>query len=305
MRVRSGVILAALATLVPALAAAQEAPPPASSPIVIEGVRDHGKQLKNFIRDLTPTTTGQLTRFEIPACPAVFGLSPQQRAFVTGRIRTVAATARVPLAKPGCDPNVIVIVTSNKAALLAALERKHPDYFPAGWGDRRIHDVERDSDPAAAWQFEGLLSTDGLRLSENADPSASDPVDPAGLVAATIATTAPASRLRPPGRRDFMTAILVVQSSALAGLTTTQFADYAAMRTLVRTDPRQLRSSSPDTILRAIDAPVGTAVPLSLTAWDLSFLKAFYASGTNSYATVQRSDIAWHMKKDLDRPGNP
>jgi len=232
-------------------------------------------------------------------CPAVFGLAPPRRAYVTERMRTLARAVDVPLAKPGCDPNVIVIVTSDKKALLVGLQKHHPDYYPADWSDRRIRRLEEAADPVAAWQFEGVLSTDGLRIADSTDSS--DTVDPAGLIAATIATTAPASRLRPPGRHDFMTSILVVQADALVGLTATQFADYAAMRTFVRTDPKQVRASATETILKVMDAPMGTAVPLSLTSWDLSFLRAYYASSTRSYANVQRSEIAQRMKRELDR----
>lgn len=299
MRLRPPLLLASLALCAPTIAAAQ-APAP-STTIVVEGVKDRAKRISNFVKDLTPSNQSynQLSRWELPVCPAVFGLTPQQRAFVVDRMRSIAAAADVPLAKPGCDPNVIVIVTSNKAALLAGLEKRHADYFPGDWSNRKIHELEQDAYPVAGWQFEGLLSTDGLRLADST--SAFDPVDPAGLVAATIPTTAPASRLRPPGRRDVTTAILIVQANALTGLTETQFADYAAMRTFVRTDPREVRASPSDTILKVLDAPMGTAVPLSLTNFDLSFLKAFYASGTESYAGAQRSDITWRMRRDLDR----
>jgi hypothetical protein len=298
MRLRLPLLLASLALAAPAVAEAQ-APP--STSIVVEGVKDRAKRISNFVRDLTPSNQSynQLSRWEVPVCPAVFGLTAPQRAFVVDRMRSIAAAADVPLAKPGCDPNVIVIVTSNKAALLAGLEKRHADYFPADWSNRKVHELEQDTYPVAGWQFEGLLSTDGLRLADST--SAFDPVDPAGLVAATIPTTAPASRLRPPGRRDVLTSILIVQANALTGLTETQFADYAAMRAFVRTDPRTVRASPADTILKVLDAPMGTAVPLSLTNFDLSFLKAFYASGTESYAGAQRSDIAWRMKRDLDR----
>ena len=295
MRAGLTFVLASLALAVPAAAQAQE------SNIVVEGVKDRAKRISNFVKDLTRSdlSYNQLSRWEVPVCPAVFGLAPQQRSFVVNRMRSIAQAAGVPLASPRCDPNVIVIVTSNKPALLAALEKRHPDYFPDDWNSRKIRAVEQDAYPVAAWQFEGLLSTDGLRLAEST--SGFDPVDPAGLVAATIPTTAPASRLRPPGRRDVLTSILIVQSNALSGLTATQFADYAAMRSFVRVDPRQVRASPSDTILKVLDAPMGTAVPLSLTPFDLSFLKAFYASGTETYAGVQRSDIAWRMNRELNR----
>ena len=81
----------------------------------------------------------------------------------------------------------------------------------------------------------------------------------------------------------------------------TVLADYVAMRALVRTDPKRLRTSSADTILSVIEAPMGSAVPLTLTAWDLSFLRAFYASGKNNYAEYQRSEMQRLMKRELDQ----
>jgi hypothetical protein len=298
MRLR--LLLVPLLLCTSSVAAAQTASPDTSN-IVVEGMKDRAKRLRSFVRELTPSTLtyNQLTRWEVPVCPAAFGLTPQQRSYVVERMRTLAKAVDVPLAKPDCDPNVIVIVTSDKSALLAGLEKKHPNYFPADWSDHRIHELERDTEPVASWQFEGVVSTDGIRLSDTT--ASNDTVDPAGLVAATIATTAPASRLRPPGRHDVLTSILVVQTSALAGITTTQFADYAAMRTFVHTEPEKLRASPSETILKVMDAPMGTAVPLSLTNWDFSFLKAYYGSGTRSYANVQRSEIAHRMKGELDR----
>jgi hypothetical protein len=66
----------------------------------------------------------------------------------------------------------------------------------------------------------------------------------------------------------FRKSVLVIQSDALAGLTPTQLADYAAMRSLIRTDPKKLRASSPGTILNILDAPMGASVPITLTEWD-------------------------------------
>ena len=72
------------------------------------------------------------------------------------------------------------------------------------------------------------------------------------------------------------------------------------MQSLIRTDPKQLRQSSPSTILSIIDAPMGTAIPESLTPWDLAFLKSFYASTKNMYAEYQRAQMKGEMKRRLD-----
>ena len=215
-------------------------------------------------------------RFTLPVCPGVYGLAPQQAAFVTERMRQIAGAAGMLLANQPCDPNAIVIVASNKAQTIRGLEEKKSSYFPVEWSDRQIHALERDPYPAAAWQFEGLLTPDGIRVSEISDPSLLDPVEPRALVQATPPTTLPASRMRPSIKRDVMTAVLVVQADALKGLTTTQFADYAAMRTFARTDPRQSNLPVSETILKVLDAPMGSVVPMSITARDLDFLKSYY-----------------------------
>src|SRR5690348_12827289 len=116
-------LLASLSLCAPTIAAAQVSAPDSSN-IVVEGVKDRAKRISNFVKDLTPSdlSYNQLSRWEVPVCPAVFGLAPQQRSFVVTRMRSIAQAAGVPLAGARCDPDVIVIVTSNKAALLAALE---------------------------------------------------------------------------------------------------------------------------------------------------------------------------------------
>lgn len=224
-----------------------------------------------------PTVARQPTRFEIPVCPAVFGIAPQQAVIVTNRMRSIAAAAGMPVANQPCDPNAIVIVTADKTMLLRGLQQRHPDYFPIEWSDRQIREIQQDPYPATAWQFHGMMTPDKLRIADTTIPSLLDPVDPGALVQSTPATTERASRLRPDIRYDVMTSVLVIQANALSGLTSTQFADYAAMRTFTRTDPRATPMPVSDTILKVLDAPMGTAVPLSITASDLDYLRHYYA----------------------------
>lgn len=122
-------------------------------------------------------------RFTLPVCPGVYGLAPQQAAFVTERMRQVAAAAGMPLANQPCDPNAIVIVASNKTQTIRGLEKKKPSYFPVEWSDRQIHALERDPYPAAAWQFEGLLTPDGIAF-----------LRPATRVSSTRSSRVPSSR---------------------------------------------------------------------------------------------------------------
>ena len=128
----------ALASLI--LASATMSPPPDAplppgeqNAIVVQGQRASERQIRNFIRELTPAPPrGQLGRFESPMCPAAAGLSPVQDEQVKDRLRRVADAAGMAVAKAKCHPNVIVIVTRDKNALLKRMGSKRGDYFPIG-----------------------------------------------------------------------------------------------------------------------------------------------------------------------------
>ena len=260
-----------------------------SAPIVVEGVADSQKQIDRFIKELTPAPIkGQLSRFETKVCPLSVGLAPERNALVVDRMRHVAAAAGIPVAEPDCRPNIVVIVTNDKATLIERLLRKRSYMFPDSWSMATIHALERDPAPAAAWAIEGVTSAEGQPLNY-------------GTEVAVNRTTRAVSRLTPAVRHYFAGAVVVVQANALEGLTTTQLADYAAMRTFVHTDPKLLDASTPGTILTLLDTPMGQAVPLTLTAWDLAFLKSFYQTRPAAWAEYQRAQMRGLMKKELEK----
>jgi hypothetical protein len=278
-----------LATLVGPNAGAGPAPSDQTA-IVVQGTREREKQISRFIKSLTPAPVrGQTARFESAVCPVAVGLPDRQNEYIAERMRQVAKAANIAVAKPDCQPNVILIVTNDKASFLKRLARQRPDYFPADWSVFKLHEIQRDPAPATAWYLEGKKGSDGREITPDYEGYFTQK-GPEG-----------ASRLIPAARHYFGASVVVVQADALAGLTTLQLADYAAMRAFVRTDPKQLRETAADSILKVIEAPMGTPVPLTLTAWDLGFLKAFYASGKNSYVEYQRAEMQKQMRRHLDR----
>lgn len=277
------------------LAAANSAPAPGDSEIVVRGQRDRERQIVNFIRDMTPAPVGgQLSRFDVAVCPVVIGLRRERAISIADRLRRVAKAVNMRVAKPECEPNVILVIAENKTALLGQIEKRRPEYFPPEWSGFRVHEVQRDPSPVAAWHFRGMFWADGRPVASDSASSVTD-------IAQLQRTIEPPTRLKPSTRKDLLTAIVIVQESALDGLTTTQLADYVAMRAFVQTEPKRLGAASGNSILAVIDAPMGSSVPLTLTAWDLSFLKAFYASNRNSYATYQRSEMRRLMTRELDK----
>jgi hypothetical protein len=263
--------------------------PNGSEAIVVEGIRDREQTIRDFVGALTPAPIGgQLSRFDWAVCPAAVGLGGAQDAAVVERMRKVAQAAGVRTAKPGCKPNALLFVTRDKTALIEGLHRQYPAYF-SQMSRSDVHRLAKSKGPAAAWQVEGLLSADGI-------PVKRDIVTGQYIYEATDVP----SRIRPSTRPNFVASILVVEAGALKGLTLTQLADYAAMRTLARTDPKELKTVAAPSILTVLEAPMNSAIPITLTQWDLSFLKALYSSDPNSHATSQRGEMRRLISKELN-----
>ena len=281
--------LLSLPLVLPPPAFAQESPQATGDQeIVVTGNADVERQLTDFVGALTQVPGGgRLSRFESAVCPTVVGVKPTQKEAVAARMRAVAKAADLAVGRPGCVPNVLLVVTGNKRAFLEGLRDRHPYYL----GEMSASAVRRliaEPGPAAAWQVEGPpRNADGRELTSNGGPTLNR-------------TTRTSSRLSEGARPQFAAAAVVVEAKVLEGLTTTQLADYAAMRAFTRVDPSKLPSAAP-TILTILEAPMDSAVPITLTEWDLAFLRAFYAAPPNLTAASQRSQIRRGVKRELEK----
>lgn len=291
IRIIRGALLSAVASAFSAAPAASELPPEEQSTIVITGQRNAEKDMQDFVRALTPATVGgQLSRFERSICPIVTGLPQQQREAVADRMRRVAQAAGIRTGGNSCVPNVVVVVTQDKNVFVQALRRTHSDYFGT-LSKRSISALARQPGPAVAWQLEGPpVNARGVEM--DIDPS---------LGVYMNRTIDPASRLEQPARPQFDGAVVIVERKSLDGLTVTQLGDYAAMRAYAGMDTTRLTKSGTPSILRVLEAPMGSTVVASLTAWDLGFLRGLYAAPRNLRAAAQRSAIGKSMARDVAR----
>lgn len=287
-------VLLAAGAIVPGHAQQTQAPQAdqSSDPIVVQGIRDPNKEITRFVDALTDTPpSGQLSRFDWAVCPAAVGLGDARGAIIARRMLQVAKAAAIPVDKPGCKPNLLLFVARDKSELISQLYRKYPAYFD-GVDRSDVTRMIRDPSPAAAWHVEGRLDADGIAVTRDRITGQE-----------TIERTDSASRLSTASRPHFLASIVVVDLDSLGGLTVTQLADYAAMRAFARTDPRRVAKSSAPTILSAIEAPMDSAVPLTLTEWDLALLKSLYASNANRSASRQRSEMKQIVRRTLkDEP---
>jgi len=292
------IVVATLLLLLPQPGATQSEPD-----IIIEQSRNRDKQIQDFVEALTPTRGGrQIGRYERPVCPAATGLSDEQNQRVVDRMREVAKEARIPLAKTKCGPNVIVVVVDGKDEFVAALRKEYPAFFTSPLGRDIV--ISKQVGSAVAWHIEGMLDSNG---NDAGIQLAVDKLLKGFKVSSLVqeqrknyfTDSTDGSRIKPSSRPHFISGIVIVERSALAGLETTQLADYAAMRLYGETDPERMEGSLIPTILTVIDSPMNRAIPLTLTKWDMTFLKSLYAIDGLRFAAGYRAAIRQRFRQEL------
>jgi hypothetical protein len=288
--IASAAALAFMLSSYPAPASAQQEPQRGdASTITVTGVRDVEREAREFVSAMTPAAIdGNVARFETNVCPRVIGALPGQAAIMEQRLRTVAKAAGLQLGKEGCSANALMIITSDKRALIQALQRRG-DYFGELITPSQIRRLVRDPGPTAFWRLDEFVSALGVALRKNDG----EPFD-------YQQNNSRASRISTGTRRAVDGAILIVEARALEGLTTIQLADYAAMRLYGSADPADLTGSAP-TILNILTTEMGAEVPITMTRWDLSFLRGLYASSESLRAPAQRGEIRRRLLKELSR----
>ena len=278
MRSTLSLLSLAAALAVPAPAAAQA--PPAID--IANGVHGYVGTL------LAAAPSGQPTRFEKSVCPAAYGLDAERTALLTNRMRSVAAAAGLPVAASPCRANVLLFITKDRQKLFADLSRDRNEVFgklPAA----QVSELRRDPQPVIAWQLTEPRGADGRALLGG--QSDSEPM---------LQTAVTTSRLLAGARFDLDVSVVVLDARSLVGLTVTEIADYALMRALV---PEKLSASVQlpvPSILNMMAAKnAGKPVPLSITDWDLAYLKGLYAKRGVSFTAPDRSRVEEGMRAAL------
>lgn len=275
-----------------ALSAAQEPPAPPSQDVIVEGVRQkhQREQIRQFIKALTDVPSfGQIGKFHAPVCPAVMGLPEAQNRMVADRMKRVAEASGIRTGDPGCQPNVFLIASIDKNSTIDALYRSFPNFFGEMRG-KEVRQLIASKQPSVAWQVKGLLSADGTTLKRS---SMRGPYINEG--------TNSGSRVRAGTMPEFVASMVVIERDALTGLSVTQVADFAAMRAFADTDPLKAAGGGAPTILTILDKADDQMVPLSLTHWDLGYLKSLYATSNALYANYQRGEMEQVVEREVAR----
>ncbi len=275
-------------TLVPmALASnamAQESPPEEEVVVRAEGVEE---AVRAFVGAVTVEAgrTDQIAVWDGRLCIGVMGMRGPQAQAVIDRIATRADALSIDLGEPGCPPNLLIIFTTDSDAVARVLVEEYRRalayYSSEGTtrGRTALDDFAETPRPVRWWHVSAAADETGsvaVRRGIGGPPM--------------VRTAAGGSRIENPTQQVFTRAIIVVDSTRVAGMRVDSLADYVSMAALAQLDPAADTSAYP-TILNAFSNGSPGNVPLALTEWDLAYLEGLYTSDSNRDANFQRSAI--------------
>ena len=171
-----------------------------------------------------------------------------------------------------CQPNLILAVMSAPRAFLEKLITDRPylvEDLDPGEREALLH----TPGPVLSWNRVEVRTRDGMMVSRHLN------LDDIPVMRTQMAH----SKIYRAIRRDIISAMVLVEASAVQGLTVAQLADYTTMRALSDDDAAQLPSVHP-TILHLFDS--GGDKPAGLTDADRIFLGTLYSTQPNDPASI-------------------
>ena len=280
MHAAAGWLVALAAMAAGTAAVGQDAAPAASADttIVVTGkVQPPApKDVYDQARDITRVDPHKLYEVALPRfagslCPGVVGLKAKYGDAMADRMRATAARLRVPLARPGCSPNLLVGFVDSGKETLTELQARHPGLFALVSPDERQELLSGDA-PVRVW------SNISTRWTGNGAPPAGWPKEKASVWGQLDRTSMPEAY-------DIRTTLVLFDRTAVHGLTLTQLADYATMRGLSHTRPPS--GDEPMATILGLFAGGGGGgdkAPTQLTAFDIGYLRSLYRDAANGTA---------------------
>ncbi|GLS00964.1 hypothetical protein GCM10007859_09740 [Brevundimonas denitrificans] len=236
--------------------------------IVVEGTLE--SRVRAFVDEIVAPPKGRfLARWHDRLCPGVVNLDREAAQAVADRIGDLAASLDIDVGRPGCDPNVVVIFTTEAAGLATAMVERdrrifdHPQLGAFNRGDVALEHFMTSDAPVRWWHLsmpvDPLTGLRTVRLGEDLQPR--QPVAAEGRLGVSTVDV-------------LYKAIIIVDVDRLGGADFSQVADYIAMVTLAQIEPEADIAGQP-TILNVFRQP---DVAPGLTEWDRSYLDSLYAS---------------------------
>ena len=236
--------------------------------------------IRSFITDVTTEDEpgGQIGRFDERVCPGVMNIQPGPAQIINDQIARAAFRVGLPVGRPGCRPNVLVIFVRDSDRFAPALVAEHPRVFrhhvvETRNGRQLMEEFSRPGRVVRWWHLT-VLESEGYG----------------------------ASRIRSDVETDIIYSLLLVDLDRLGNVNLGTLGDYIAMTALARLSP-DAQVGSTDTILNLFsDMEQGVVPTPSLTEWDVAYLQALYGAHLNVRGrNLAEGDMASRMRRALER----
>ena len=272
------------------------------SPVVDETVLVRGQRLSEiefdlpryvieFIEEATAQARGRgFARWHRNFCVGVHNLANEPAQYIVDRISALALDVGLEPGEPGCNPDSIIIFSTNAEETASMMVKSQPRVFrPAG---------------AEAGTELGLAALDNFAATDRAVRwwHVSLPVDARhGQAAIELANSNciggihcyPYIGVLGPSRihsgivDELKYVIIIVDATKLTGTSWGQLADYLALVSLAQINP-EADPQDFDSILNLFSNPAAYS---GLTDWDESYLQSLYAFDQRRNVRLQRNEI--------------
>ena len=264
----------------PAPDSPQDPPPTTVDDVVVIGDGLEARA-EEFVSSLAaPAGRRGLARWEGRVCLGVVNFRVEVAHLIADRITDVARGLAVRLSEPGCEPNLIIVGTTDGAGLAETMVRRYrSEFFRFGFTSSNRGPVALEafqtSDAPVRWWHVSLpvvrrTGRPAIRL-----PGKGPASNPCRTRSGSWA-----------GHCDAVTdqlvkMMVIVDIDALEGASLSQLADYLALIALAQVEP-DADYSRHDTVLNLFEPDTTVS---GLTEWDLIYLQALY-SGRAEYLTA-------------------
>lgn len=227
-----------------------------------------------------------LARFEDAVCPGVVGLRIEAAEEMVGRIRARITEFGRRLAPEGdCQANLVVAFVNDGQAFARRMQREN------GWLFAELSQSDREmalneAGPARAILRVRARSRDGMPIPRRENLTDLPQTD-MWMAHSKIYTAT---------RNDILYSLILIDRSAVRGLSVGQLADYATYRSLTRTLP-QTPDTRADSILALFDG--GAQPPAGMTEFDRVYLTQLYDGVPNLPAPARLAQLEAATGRDI------
>jgi len=278
---------------------------PAESSTTVGGITVEGRSRKKveafhaavgqYVRvQALPGPVKQFTRWSDPVCPTTKGLTSAFNAFVTQRIKDVAARVGAPGASGCVDwaPNVEVVFSTEPQKAVDDVRAHHPEQL--GFNYNGSSELTRFEPPIKAWYGSMTLWRDIRDTNNVHDRRSNDAANRRPFcidMEAVLCHGAFGKGMLDTVKSRFTHVLVVIDASRTDGKAIGAVADEIAMTVLSRPGPREGCSALPSA-MDVLDSSCADSDTLGgLTPYDEAFLRALYTHRDSELQSYERTAI--------------